>query len=59
MIKYIKVKNIIELNQLQNLLLNQNVSIWNIFKDNNKNVLSFFYNEDVQTINLKSFVEDE
>lgn len=57
MIKYIYFKNSAEYEQLVNCLLNQNISIWNLHKHKDKNILSFFYNEDRQQININEFEE--
>lgn len=52
MIKAIYFKTIEEYNQIVNLLLENNINIWNIHKDNKKNLISYFYNEDYQQIDI-------
>jgi len=52
MIKKVYYKTIDEYNQIITLLLDNNINIWNIHKHKGKNLISYFYNEDYQNINI-------
>jgi len=58
MIKAIFFENQNEYNKITNILTSQNINIWNIHQHKNKNLLSYFYNEDFINIDLGININD-
>ncbi len=57
MIKYLRYKTEQEAQKIKEFLYLNNICHWNICTHAEGNIISFFYNEDFQTINLSQFQE--